>query len=85
MKVLEPISPESVPKLGSRGPVSPFEELFQQARSLDGLALPVECDNIKQAQRLAYSCHVRRGRGQVLGLRAAQRGKTVFLYKRDRA
>ena len=81
MKVLKPVPLEEVPPLRP-GRRSPFEELFQQALSLNGLALPVECDNIREARRIAYSCQVRRGRGRVLGLQGTSRGSTAFLYRR---
>lgn len=82
MKVLEPVEITEIP-LYRTGRISPFEEVFQQALQLNGLALSVEFENYNEALRLAHACQSRGGRGKVLGLVGAQRGTTVFLYRRQ--
>ena len=83
MEILDPIPLTDVLAGRGRGRVSPHESLFQQALQLDGLALPVQCEEAYIARSLAHSCQARLGRGTVLGIRAVQRGLTVFLYRGD--
>ena len=77
MEVLEPVKVNKVPTIhyGSK-----YAGVYEQASSLNGLALPVQFETAREAQSLCQAVgHQVRRRG--LKLRATQRGKTVFLYK----
>lgn len=79
MKVLEPVSTDAIPRIGP----SRYEELYQRVLFLNGLALPVEFEGKKKAVYFASTFHHPRSRAKRLGLRATQRGNTVFVYRKD--
>ena len=82
MKVLKAIPLDKIPAHGSgrRTGTSPNEALFQEVLRLNGSALPVEHESLAAAMHLAHACRAPAGRARTLGIVAAQRGKTVFLY-----
>lgn len=80
MKVLKPMAVGDIPLI--ERPRAQNEELYQRALSLNGLALPVEFETWEQARCFATTCKQVGSRGRRLGLDTAQRGKTVFLYRK---
>lgn len=80
MKVLEPIKRDQIPVIPAPRLRQDYEEIRQQALQLNGLALPVEFNNHKDAHRFAMACRFDR-RKRDPGIRVAQRGNVVFVYK----
>ena len=81
MKVLEPIEKPEIPTTFGRR--SDYDEVYQRALSVDGLAVPVEFDTKKEAMNFRWLLGNKKGRGQALGLRGILRGNTVFVFRID--
>ena len=79
MKILEPVKREDIPCIKGRGK---YDGIYDRAESLNGLALPVECETMKEAVSLAQSGQGK-GKGSKRGFTCARRGTTVFVYKKS--
>lgn len=80
MKVGKPIPIEEIPgKHGAR--ISRYEEIYREALSLNGAALPVDCDDLRTAIALMMVFSNKDGKGKAVGLKAHRRGNTVYVYK----
>lgn len=79
MKILEPVERDKVPPTPNAR--TDFDELFQRALSSNGLAVPVEFETVREASNLRALLSQSASRGGKLGLKAIQRGNTVFVYK----
>ena len=77
MKILKPVEKDQIPERNVRD----YEPIYQQALSLNGVAVPVEFDRKEEALNFRWLLGNKKGRGYQLGLRASLRGKTVYVYK----
>ena len=78
MKILEPV--DSVP--GGALRIGRYAQVYEAAEALrDGAVLPVECEGVHEAQKLAQSVdHRNRGRAD-FPFRASKRGNIVYISR----
>ena len=78
----ELVKREEIPRAGHAGGAPPSEFSLQVlARLQDGLVLPVEFADPKAARIAVNSAHDQRSFLKQQGIRAAQRGTTVYFWK----
>jgi len=85
MEILEPVA--EVPPTGAGQPKgsSPYESMYQQVLALNGKALPVSFDTLKEASMRTCNWQSSGNRAAKLGIKTVRRGKIVYLFKKDKA
>jgi hypothetical protein len=83
MKILKPVSTETLPGSWARADYSPI--LAKLSTLQRGLALPVECDDNKKAQNLQYWVYQVLNRDSVYDSKwsAVRRKNTVFITRAE--
>ena len=85
MKILEPIPQHQIPKPGDKPRSDPhkYRAIYRKVLALNGSALPVQFFTRGEAFQFGNTCMVKHGSAHRLGIQAAVRGDTVFLYKKS--
>ena len=86
MKILEAVRKDEIPAVTpglGRAPNPDSVKIAERVVSLNGMALPVEFPTLRDAKTAAQSTRNPRSFFNRLGIRAIQRGTTVFFWKKE--